>query len=309
MKKLVFFFIPFLLAVNLFSQQDEQISLTYFDNMSINAGFAGNKNAICANGIVRNQMLGFGENGTAGISTQHFSLNAPFKLLGFKNGVGLIIKNDKLGYNTNTAINLAYAFHKNVGQGNLGMGFDIGFSNMSLDGTKFQSTEIDNILPTSKVSDMVFDFGLGLFYKSDNLILGVSGKHLNFGNAQMGENLNLSIIPHFYITGVYTYQLSNPLFEVQPSVFIKTGGTLPQVTYGTRVLYNKKFWGGVSYNHEDTFITMFGMELPAGIKFALAYDVPLSKIGGMGSVEVLIGYCFNLSIEKTTPSYKSVRFL
>jgi len=295
----------------LFSQQDEQISLFYFDHMMINPGFAGNKNAVCANAIVRNQWLGFGANGEAAVSTQLFSVNAPVNLFGMKHGLGLTIKNDKLALLSNTALNLAYAYNTNVSQGNLGIGFDIGFQNRKVDPTGFTTSEVDNILPSQAVSDMIFDLGIGAFYKTDNLFLGISGKHLNFGEANYSTDIDFreKIVPQFYITGGYTYQLSNPLFEVQPAVFIKSGGAKSQVTYSTRVLYNKKLWGGVSYNHKVAIIAMFGMELPSGLTFAIAYDVPLAKIGTYGTPEIMIGYCFNLSVAKTTPSYKSVRFL
>ena len=310
MKKFIIFNIIFLNAFILFSQQDEQISLVYFDHMAINAGFAGNKNAICANAIVRNQWLGFGQNGTAAISTQIFNINAPIKLFGIKHGLGLVIKNDLITPASNTNLNLAYAYNTEVGQGNLGIGIDFGFWNRKLDGSLFNSVEFESSIPTQEVSDMFFDMGLGAFYKTDNLFLGVSGKHLNFGTADYGQSyLGEKIVSHFYISGGYTYQLTNPLFEVQPSVHFKSGGLKSQVSYNARVLYNKKLWGGVSYNHADAIVIMFGMEIPSGLKFAVAYDVPLTKVATAGTVEIMIGYCFNLSVEKTTPSYKSVRFL
>lgn len=298
-------------ACFVFSQTDKQVSLIYFDHLSINPGYAGNENAIIANAIVRNQWLGFGEDGGAGASTQVLSVSTPVNFLGMKHGVGLNIINDQIGANSNTNLNLAYAYITKVGQGNMGIGLDLGFWNRKMDFSQLNPTTEDNI-PTTEQTDMIFDLGLGVFYKTDNLYLGVSGKHLPPEKADYvgtDNTITEKISRHFYVTSGYTYQLTNPLFEIQPSVHLKSGGNKSQVTYGTRVLYNKKFWGGVSYNHKAGINILYGMELPSGFEFAVAYEIPLAKVHAAGSVEFMLGYRFNLSVEKTTPSYKSVRFL
>lgn len=294
-----------------FSQQDKQVSLIYFDHLSINPGFAGIENAIIANAIIRNQWLGFGEDGGAGASTQVLSISTPVNLFGMKHGIGLNIINDQIGFNSNINLNLAYAYITEVGQGSMGIGLDLGFWNRKMDFSELKPTIQDNI-PGNKQTDMIFDLGLGVFYKTDNLYLGVSGKHLPPEKAEYvgtDNTITEKISRQFYITSGYTYQLTNPLFEIQPTVHIKSVKAKSQVTYGSRVLYNKKLWGGVSYNHQAGINILYGMELPSGFEFAVAYEIPLAKVGAAGSIEFMLGYRFNLSIEKTTPSYKSVRFL
>ena len=54
-----------------------------------------------------------------------------------------------------------------------------------------------------------------------------------------------------------------------------------------------------------------GVNLNNGISVGYGYDLGLSKLRTYhsGSHEVVVGYTFNVDIEKRTKSYKSVRIL
>ncbi len=315
MKKLICIILVYILLITVtYAQQDPQISLNMFNHMAINPGYAGSNDAICAYAIIRNQWMGF-ENGPA---TNIFSVNSPIKSI--SSGVGLSIINDKQGFEKNLGINLAYAYRLSAGAGKLGIGLNIGMLNKSLVNTDWISPDIlenpsnsiyaDDAIPLDQ-SHAAFDLGFGAFYRTDNLYLGVSSTHISQSNINLDEGQYLFLKRHYYITAGYNYQLPNPLFELRPSVFVKSDGAASHINVNLTVLYNKKFWGGVSYRAGSDIIAMFGMEFLNGIKFALAYDYTTSDIGSYsdGSIEFMLGYSFNLSIDKSKGSYKSVRFL
>lgn len=312
MKKLICVLVYILFITVTYAQQDPQISLNMFNQMAINPGYAGSNDAICANAIIRNQWMGF-ENAPA---TNIFSVNSPIDLI--SSGIGLSIINDKQGFEKNLGINLAYAYRLSAGAGKLGIGLSVGMLNKSLvnvDWISPESLEGQNVWEDPAIpkdqSHAAFDLGFGAFYRTDNLYLGVSSTHISQSNFNLDKGQYLFLKRHYYITAGYNYQLPNPLFELRPSVFVKSDGAASHIDVNLTVLYNKKFWGGVSYRAGSDIIAMFGMEFLNGIKFAIAYDYTTSDIGSYsdGSIEFMLGYSFNLSIDKSKGSYKSVRFL
>jgi hypothetical protein len=76
-------------------------------------------------------------------------------------------------------------------------------------------------------------------------------------------------------------------------------------------LYNKKFWGGVTYRTLNSMDVNLGIELFNGIKIGYAYGLNFSKLikTNSGSHEVMIGYCFSLGVTSNPQKYRSVRFL
>ncbi|MBE9469546.1 MAG: type IX secretion system membrane protein PorP/SprF [Bacteroidetes bacterium] len=315
MKK--FFSLSILLLIFYVSsaQYDSQFCLNMFNHMAINPGYAGSKDAVSLVLLGREQWMGF----DGAPTTQVFSIHTPFKLFNAQHGAGLSLSNDKIGFETNLGIHLAYSYHKTVGQGNLGIGFNAGVINQSLSPDwKYPEQASDPAVPVGgDDKPMIFDLGLGAFYQTDNFYFGISSTHLNQPKIKYKEGIiddKYSYISrHYYITAGYTYQLANPLFEFRPSVFIESDKTSSQYSVNGIVMYNKRFWGGVSYRLTDAAIAMFGVEFLSGLNIAIAYEMPATtKINykyQSGSFEFVINYTFKVSVEKEKNIYKSIRFL
>jgi hypothetical protein len=114
-----------------------------------------------------------------------------------------------------------------------------------------------------------------------------------------------------FVGAGYEYQLPNPLFTLKPNLFIATDFSSTTFALSGIVRYNEKFYGGVSYKPIDAVTFLAGMSLPSGIEVALSYDITTSSIikYSTGSLEIMLGYSFNLSREKDSNKYRSVRFL
>lgn len=316
MKKIIIIInIIFLTCILGFGQQDPQYTLNLFNHMTINPGYAGSQDAIEVNGLFRQQWIGF-ENAP---NTQVFNVNSPFKLFGKNHGAGLSLLNDTYGFYSNIGLNLSYAYRHSVGQGTLGTGLGIGFLNQSLDANwVYPENESDPAVPVGgEDKPMVFNLNAGIFYQTDNLFLGLSASNINKPSVKYVEYTGTGsenypfIKPHFYLTAGYNYQLMNPLFEIQPGIFVKSDGTSTQFSLSGLVRYNKRFWGGLNYRTVDALSLLFGVEFLNGIRFAFAYDLTTSKIRSYssGSLEFLLGYSFSIDIDKDKRMYKSIRFL
>jgi type IX secretion system PorP/SprF family membrane protein len=290
--------------------QDAQYSHYMFNQMSVNPGFAGSSDMVSINALYRNQWNGWeGAPINAG-----FSANAPINFLGMSHGIGLIVNNDKLGVNNDLGLILAYAYQKKmaIGDGKLGIGASFGLNNSTFDATSL-GANADPLVPTGKDPVNIFDLGLGVYYKSEKIYLGLSSTHLLHG-AREYIGISGDVYPlgrQYYITAGYNYQLPNPMFMLVPSFLIQSDGATTTINFNTNVVYNNRIWGGLSYRAGSAVTALFGLELLAGVRFGVAYDYETSLVrkASNGSIEVVVVYSFKLKKEKIPQRYKSIRFL
>ena len=314
MKKDLCIFILLLMGLISYSQQDPQFSQYMFNLASFNPGYVGSTNMICLSGVNRQQWVGF----PGAPSASHFNINAPVKPFGRSSGVGLSILSDNLGFNKDLGLSVAYAYRLDIGSGTLGIGVNIGLFNKALEAEWYIPSELegsttpdqDPSIPKKDESQIAFDMGMGLFYSTDNLYFGISTTHLNQAQIRY-ETSNPYLARHYYAIAGYRLQLSNPLFEILPSAIIRSDGRTNSFDVSSLVRYNKKFWGGVSYRAGDALTGIIGFELFNGVRVGYSYDFNTSSIGNYskGSHEFTLGYCFNLSLDKTPQKYRSIRFL
>ncbi len=307
--QIVFILIGFL-ALNLAqAQQEPQFSQNMFNTLTINPGYAGSNDAICATALYRNQWTGF----IGAPKTGLLNVEAPVKVL--KGGLGLTIINDKLGLDKTMFVKLAYAYHLNIGAGKLGIGLQAGFTNKTLEASKFNafvSDGSDQTIPTQDISAGSPTFGFGLFYKTDLYYMGLSTTQLAESSVGYTSDLDYKLKRHYYLKGGLSRRLSSTL-EIQPSLFFKFNPPVaPQIDLNALILYNNQFWGGVSYRvmDVDALVAMVGL-MWNNIKFGYSYDMTLNELRGFssGSHEIMIGHCFKLNEKIEAQRYRNVRFL
>jgi type IX secretion system PorP/SprF family membrane protein len=296
--------------------------------MTVNPGYAGSQDMVCINAINRNQWLGMEKNEGAPV-TQAFSANAPFTLFEHEHGAGIIVERNKIGFNTDLGLKLSYAYRSKmkIGDGKLGIGLSLGFVNSTLDG-KFQGPTLgqelnvgsDPLIPAGKETKAKFDLGTGVYYKTEKLYMGLSIAHLyqsdyTFTTTIPSGATPFNTGPHFNITAGYTYQLPDPMYQLQPSFFVQTDGKTTTMNLNTNILYNNRVWGGLSYRAGAAVTALFGFEFATGVRFGVAYDYETSDINktatglNSGSLEVVVIYNFKLKKERLPQRYKSIRFL
>ena len=96
--------------------------------------------------------------------------------------------------------------------------------------------------------------------------------------------------------------------SLNPSIYLKSDGSSAQLDINTNLLYNDKFWGGLSYRIDDGIVVLAGLELMKDLKLGLAYDIVTSEIN-KNSFEVMLGYNFNIKVDTQVKRYKNPRFL
>jgi type IX secretion system PorP/SprF family membrane protein len=296
------------------AQQDPQFSQNMFNLMAVNPGYAGSQGLLSATLINRQQWMGFEGNPKTTLGSVH----APVKPFGINSGVGLVFMDDRLGFEKNMTLMANYAYRLDLGPGTLGIGLNLGLLSKSLNGKwvipdsdlHIPPTQ-DPAIPDEQVSSMAFDMGLGLFYNTEKFYAGISSAHLFEPLIDYGSGAMMNMKRHYYGTAGYLFKLPNPVFEIQPSLFVKSDGASVQFDVNAMVIYNKKYWGGVSFRPGDAVVVHAGLELSSGLKVGIAYDFTTSAIGAYsnGSVEFMVGYNLEISADKFNQRYRSVRFL
>ena len=312
MKRLVYICILGAVSLNVLAQQDPKFSQNMFLAPFFNPGAAGSADKICLSAGFRNQWTGL----PGAPITTVFSANMPVQLLGRTHGVGINFMNDNLAFNNDFLFNAVYAFRIELGQGSLGIGANVGMANQALSpewsGADIITPDTDDAIPKNGGSVFGFDMGLGAFYNTDKLYVGVSTTHLNQTSFDYPEDVAESkLVRHYYLLAGYNIQLSNPMFEILPSMMIQSDARSHHIYLNTNLRYNKRFWGGVSYTVGGAMTALFGIEMMNGIQIGYSYDFELSPLMSYnsGSHEVTVRYCFDLGIDRSPQRYKSVRFL
>lgn len=280
-----------------------------------NPGFAGISEAICLNGLMRQQWVGFKDEEGNNVAPETFliSIDSPISLL--RGGLGGAIVQDKIGFESNIGLQFGYAYHLETASGTLGMGLGVNFMNRSTDFSKFILTQPnDPILPASEESDMLFDMSAGLFWHvpefyylgfSVTNILETKGQSLTAsaeGASFVGDRT-------FHIMAGYQYMLpNNTNYEIQPAFNLMTNFSSTQINLSTVLVYNNRFWGGVNYRLQESVGVMVGVHWN-DFKIGYAYDINTLGLNVPGTHELSLGYCFKITPDRSTRSYRNTRFL
>ena len=313
MKKIFCFLFLYIIAnLAAIAQQDPQFSFNKVTQLSVNPGFAGNDGVV--NGLILNRYQWVGLEGAP--KTLLFSVGGATEILGIQSGVGLNIMSDELGFQKNISVSVDYAYRKNTKFGNLGIGASVGFYNMGIDGDgrwyvpEGDYWDIEDQSVPDKGSQLAFDIGVGVFLRSNDYYIGASVTHLNQASIVFQDQATTFLARHYYLSAGYNISLSDPLFEIQPSVLFKTDMVAYQADITVDLVYKKRYSAGLNYRINDAVGVLLGFEMINGLRIGYAYDIMTSALSGYsdGSHELYLGYSFDLG-KNRSKKYKSVRFL
>ncbi len=310
MEKILLSLIILISAFKGVSQQDPQFAHNAQNIGFSNPGYAGIEGEICTYVINRQQWSGF--EGAPAITLA--GINSDIKMFGRIHGVGLSVLDDRHGFEKKFQAKLAYSYHQQIGSGKLGIGIELGLINFNLGGTfnpPQVSPEQDALIPDKDVRKMIFDLGLGIYYKIGNLYAGISTAHIQQPKIAYPETEASFLKRHYYFTSGYNFRFFNTPLELTPSIFIKTDGVKTAQDYNITGTYNKKIYLGVTYRNKDAIVPMIGFRLFNGLKIGYAYELSTSKLrtANSGSHEFFVGYCFDIFKPVSNNKFKSVRFL
>ena len=314
-------FLLFCVTTNALGQQFPQFSQNMFNQLATNPGFAGNSEVINLALGNRQQWMG-GFDGMAPKTTV-FGADANLNILGWDSGLGLSIMNDEIGEWTNLYMSAVYSRRWQTDFGKLGVGLSLGMINQSLKGSGLNTIpqgSADNDFGNGDYHEdetftddqgTALDLGFGAFLENKSYYLGLSVRHLNKPTPKFKDTYESYLLPTVFITGGYKYPLKNRPIVLVPSIFIKSNISSYQVDLNVNGVLKDKYWGGLTYRFQDAIVLLGGVELNNGLRIGYSYDINVTQMTSArnGSHEIMLGYSFDMSLEKRKKQYKSVRYL
>jgi type IX secretion system PorP/SprF family membrane protein len=295
--------------------QIDAIFSQYFAAMGYyNAGYAGVAGDLNVLAVHKQQWVGI----KGAPKPFLVAADMPLSLNKTQIGVGAMIFTESIGLFRNSLMGLQAAYKQKLFGGVLSIGVQPAFFSSSFDykGIFIPESEAhdkeDEALPVSEdVSGMGFDLNAGIYYTHKKFYAGLGVLHAMEPEIEMGDNITTYIPRSYNLTGGYNIQLRNPLYELQPSVFLLTDMQSFVTDITAKLEYNKMFNGGFSWRVNNSIVVMLGATI-GNFQVGYAYDLPINKLirGSSGSHELMVKY--RLKLNKTQSGnykHKSVRIL
>ena len=308
--KLIFkiIFCVVLCPLAVMGQQHPLFSHYMFNGLYINPAYAGSKDFVSTTLIARKQWTGF----EGAPSTQIASLHAPLKSK--KVGLGVVISNDKIGITNETDFYASYAYHIPMNNGKLSLGLNGGFTYYK---SNFSELTVwdpsDPMYETNSLSNILPNFGAGLYYYSTKFYAGLSSPQLlsyssgegdwsTIGTSFRTHNVNR----HFFLTSGMILATRGEL-KFRPSFMIKYNDNAPvQYDVNMNVLISDIIWLGASYRSSDAIVLLLEYQVNKKLRVGYSYDYTLTDMQNYsnGSHEIILGYDFGFNVLKMkTPRY------
>ncbi|WP_345101228.1 type IX secretion system membrane protein PorP/SprF [Mucilaginibacter panaciglaebae] len=295
---------------NSFAQQTIQLSQYLFNGLAVNPAYAGYKDNWTINASSRLQWAGVdGAPITNTLSVDGIT-DPEYKNV----ALGLLITNDRLGPENNSAVYANYCYRirlNNEDSQRLCFGVGIGAIVYNIDGTKFNTgNTTDPAISSAIQNKLAPDFRAGVYYYSPSFYVGGSVLNL-IPNAYPDPNsIFIHEVTTYYLTAGVMVNVS-PVIDWKPSFLIKEDFKGPtNVSAATNFLFSNLIWAGASYSTSvelwkkpnlqsdlvrmDAITGMVGINITPLFRFGYSYDFGSSKIPGYPSAshEISLTYSF-----------------
>jgi len=270
-----------LLSINIVAQQDPQYTQYMYNTMSVNAGYAGQRNVLSATALYRTQWVGI----EGAPKTLTFGIHSPLR--NEQIGLGLNIVSDQLGPAKETYIDGNFSYTLALGDSaddlELSFGLKAGFHLLDLDWNKGIFQNPDNAF-NENVNLFSPTIGAGLYLHSNKWYFGLSAP--NFITTNHYDGFQESVASerlHYFLIGGYVFDLGNDT-KLKPSVFAKAVSGAPVIAdFSLNALFNNKFALGLSYRWDDSISGLVGFQVTDGLFVGYAYDYTTTNLNNFNS--------------------------
>lgn len=302
------------------AQVDAQFTQYYEVPAYYNAGAIGRIDYLRIRGGSRMQWVGIPK----APKTFLAAADMPLKLLGKRVGVGLLLQQESMGLYSNFTLGAQFAYKLKLFKGELSIGLQIGMIDEGFKGSQVILPDDDDYhegsdegIPNTDIHGTSMDLGLGVFYTHRLFWAGLSVTHLNEPAITMtadgteAKEYEFKAGRVLYFMAGSNIPIKNTLFEIQPSVMVKSDLTFTTAEATARVRYNKFLTAGVGYRYNDAVSLILGAEYK-DFFIGYSYDYSISEISkaSNGSHEIWAGYKLKLDLgEKNKHRHKNIRIM
>lgn len=255
----------------------------------------------------------------------------PVKLGSKRIGVGVKLGQESRGLYSGLDLGAQVSYKLRKWGGTWSVGLQIGMYDQSFKGSEVYLPGDDNYhesgddaIPTSDIHGTALDLGAGLWYEHKLFYAGLSCTHLtsptvtmNVENSSGGSETSgerkyqITARRTLYFTGGCNIPIKNTLFEILPSVMVKSDFTFTTAELTARARYRKFLSFGVGYRWDDAIVATVAAEIKNFyIGYSYDYSTGALHSASYGSHEVFAGYSLKLDLgDKNKHKHKSVRIM
>jgi type IX secretion system PorP/SprF family membrane protein len=279
------------------AQQRVQFTQYMFNGLVINPAYAGSEEALSLTFIQRKQWAKI----EGSPSTQSFSAHSLFKKKQL--GLGGMLINERIGVHRNVSALASAAYHLKVGPlSYLSMGLQTGIHSRKSDyGSLVGNASVDPKLYDASVSYTAFDLGMGLYFRSPRLHLGLSAPELLPERFSLNDTTSIRLSNvNYFLFAKYNITL-NENIDVEPSMLLKYLRGVP-LSYDINVslIYRKVLSLGLSYRKSESIDFMLKGQITPQLQFGYSYDFAIGEVSRVsnGSHELMVNYVFRYTQAK-----------
>ncbi len=279
------------------AQQDFQYTQFMFNKMSFNPAYAGTKGDFCLSAIYRKQWFGIER------APQTATFNADGAIAKKRVGLGLSVSYDQIGFSERIGIETNYSyiipFKDNKSFLSLGLRGGVYYRQIRWDEADLIDQD-DMSIPMSATSQLVPNFGAGIYYQSNRWYAGLSVPHLFVNRGDFNITASTGVIEpdftqHYYGMGGFIFDLTDNV-QMQQNLLIKYVVNAPlAVDINVSFVFVKRVLLGVTYRVGDSVDGLLQWYISPQLKIAAAYDFSITQLQryNSGSIEAMVSYCFS----------------
>jgi type IX secretion system PorP/SprF family membrane protein len=291
------------------AQYDAMFTQYMYNEMFINPGYTGSREAMSATLLHRQQWMNFPGRPV----TTTFSLHGP--LCQNKMGLGLSVLNEKIGVLNRNLAYLSYAYRIKTGDnGRLALGLAGGIHNQANRFPDLKTSRDGSIDPqlAQNANLTAFNFGAGLYFSTKTFYAGLSVPRViddrvvfSDGSPSAATGIDPSAL-HYYLTlGKYFDLSRNTAFKAQAMLKSVAGAPI-QADINANFLFYQKLWLGAGYRTNAAAVALLGLQITPQLFAGYSYDFDLNGLQTYsgGSHEIVLSYLFLFDLKKTlSPRY------
>lgn len=293
-------FICFLLFGELVqAQQAVQYTQHFLNKYEMNSAYAGFDYSLSVTGHYRNQWAGFESRPLS----QNVNVHMPLYII--NGGIGMSIRNDKIGPIGSTTGSLSYNYVYQSDVGLFSFGANLGFHQMRIDGSELRTStglyeggiieHQDPILFNGQSTGFGPSYGIAAYFKERFLQAGVSITNFPSNRISIGD-ISYKRQNLYNVFVEYKLAIMDNI-TLTPSIFFKTDLVQTQGEVFGFVSYEQRYFGGIglrgySGNTIDALTLTAGLQLSKHYKVSYSYDLGISgfKNNHEGTHEFILNY-------------------
>jgi type IX secretion system PorP/SprF family membrane protein len=268
-------------------------SLYMYDALPVNPAYAGSKGALVLNANYRTQW--------DKVPGSPVTLSASGHLLSRsgRNGLGILVQNDRFGLMNNTRFDLVYAYRLKFKKSDLAFGVAGGVRNEAFDRDRLvtgeSSDEAFEAVPQAVIAP---DASIGILYKRERFLIGLSAPNVIRKKYSFDDQAF-----NFHASGLLDLGRT---WKLRPSVLVKYMSPVNVVAEGNLTFFYRNFLSfGAGARSEATANAHIRLQLNRQFSVAYLFERNFGAYNNFlrNTHELMINYTFDFTTNVQSPRY------